>query len=217
MALRMESALTAESVLAALTQVTVPGFGVNPVDLGLIYGVEVEGTDVRLVMTLPDIAPEVPVNFRLAIEQVVRGRHPDLGQIAFDLVWDPPWREGTVAHDRLIPTIASLPGRSPGVVSAAAIRASLHRVIDPDWGINVVDLGLVRDIQVAGLSVTVTMTLTSADCRLRDNAEAVIRRVLITCHASLAEVSVELVWQPRWSESDISPEGKAALVAQASS
>lgn len=214
MAMGTEPGVTAEAVLEALTRVVVPGFGINPVDLGLIYGVEVDGHDVRLTMTLPDTAPEVPVNFRLAMEQVIRRRHPDVGQIAFDLVWDPPWREDFITAEGLLQQVAPLDGFDDGDLSVERLEASLESVIDPELGINIVDLGLVRSVQLSDTRATVVMTLTTPGCPLHSSIEGAVQRVLETCHPGLDGVSVELVWDPPWSTSDITPEGRAALAAQ---
>lgn len=214
MAMRTEAGLTAETILESLTRVVVPGFGVNPVDLGLIYGVGVEGPDVQVTMTLPDIAPEVPINFRLSMEQVIRRRHPEVNQIVFDLVWDPPWREDFITADGLLQQAAPLSNGKTDDLSVDGMQTSLERVIDPELGINIVDLGLVREVQLSGNRATVVMTLTTPGCPLHASIEGAVQRVLETCHPALGGVSVELVWDPPWSTSDITPEGREALAAQ---
>jgi len=47
---------------------------------------------------------------------------------------------------------------------AEEVKTALRSVVDPELGINIVDLGLVYDIEVDGGSATITMTLTSPGC-----------------------------------------------------
>jgi metal-sulfur cluster biosynthetic enzyme len=67
---------------------------------------------------------------------------------------------------------------SPSDERASAVRATLLDVIDPDLGVNVVDLGFVRGIEMHGRSAVITMTLTSAACPLASIMEDQIRTAL---------------------------------------
>lgn len=214
MAIRAEQDATAEDMLVALTRVVVPGFGINPVDLGLIYGVEVDGSDVRLTMTLPDLAPEVPVNFRLAIEQAIHRRHPGVDRIEFNLVWDPPWREDFISADGILQQEAPLPVGGGDELSEEGVMRSLLRVIDPELGINIVDLGLIRAVRLNDTAAQIEMTLTTPGCPLHSSIEDAVQRVLETCHPGLDDVTVEFVWDPPWSTDDISPAGRDALTSR---
>jgi metal-sulfur cluster biosynthetic enzyme len=53
-------------------------------------------------------------------------------------------------------------------MTEADIRAALHDVIDPELGVNIVDLGLVYRVDVDGRSAQITLTVTSPACPLRD-------------------------------------------------
>lgn len=204
--------VTAGDVLRVLTRVVVPGFGINPVDLGLIYGVEVAARSVRITMTLPDIVPEIPANIRFALEAAIQRRHPGMERIEFDLVWDPLWREDFITADGLLQREAPLAESKSSTLTLASLQQSLRRVIDPELGINVVDLGLIRQVTVNGAHVIVTMTLTTPGCPLHASIEGAIQRVLETCHPALTGVTVTFVWDPPWSTADISPAGRAQLV-----
>lgn len=57
------------------------------------------------------------------------------------------------------------------MVQMTDIQAALQRVIDPELGADIVDLGMVKDIQIEGGAVTVTIALTIAACPLRDQIE----------------------------------------------
>lgn len=92
------------------------------------------------------------------------------------------------------------------------ILQALYNVKDPELNINIVDLGLVYDITVNNEKklVIVEMTLSTPSCPLGN---------IITHYAKLAiesamtgyEACIELVWEPRWSYNNITPEGKQAL------
>ena len=78
-------------VLDALYEVYDPELGVNVVDLGLVYGIEIEGARVTVTMTLT--TPGCPLHDTLtsAVDDAVRGAGLEVDDVAVDLVWDPRW------------------------------------------------------------------------------------------------------------------------------
>jgi len=86
----------------------------------------------------------------------------------------------------------------------------LKQVIDPELGVNVVDLGLIYDLQVDGDCVYVRMTLTTPGCPLHDTIAEGVRRALQE-HPDIQEVDVELVWNPPWNPTRMSEEAKRQL------
>lgn len=79
------------------------------------------------------------------------------------------------------------------------VRDALSRVIDPEAGMNIVDLGLVYGFQVSADGVQVQMTMTSAACPM---AEMIVDDVHAQLAAVLPEhtpVTVDLVWDPPWT------------------
>lgn len=96
-------------------------------------------------------------------------------------------------------------------ITEADVRAALKQVIDPELGVNIVDLGLVYGIAIAGAAVTVTMTMTTPACPLgeylKDLVGAGVRREVPAVEA----VDVSLVWQPPWSPDLISDEAREQL------
>jgi len=83
---------TETNVFEALREVYDPELGVNIVDLGLVYGVEIEGADIRIIMTLT--TPGCPLHDMLteAVDDAMRVFLGATGKVEVDLVWDPRWR-----------------------------------------------------------------------------------------------------------------------------
>lgn len=99
----------------------------------------------------------------------------------------------------------------PSVVpSEADILEALHDVIDPELGIDVVNLGLVYQVRLNGTKVVLDMTLTSAACPLTDVIEDQTAQAL----AGLVTSSrINWVWLPPWGPERITPEGREMLQA----
>jgi metal-sulfur cluster biosynthetic enzyme len=94
----------------------------------------------------------------------------------------------------------------------AAVREALSDVIDPDLGVNVVDLGFVRAVRVEDRTAVITMTLTSAACPLTKIMEDQIGIEL----ASLGDIEGFLVdwqWVLAWRPADITDSGREQLRA----
>ena len=96
----------------------------------------------------------------------------------------------------------------------SAVWEQLKTVFDPEIPVNIVDLGLVYDCQIAednGIkSANVKMTLTAPGCgmgpTIAADAENKIRNV-----SGIEGANVELVWDPPWTQDMISEEGKMKL------
>ena len=75
----------------------------------------------------------------------------------------------------------------------------LATVIDPELGMNIVDLGLVYDVQVQEDAVSISMTMTTPACpaasHLVEQAKAIVRSQFPT----LQNVDIQLVWEPAWN------------------
>lgn len=89
------------------------------------------------------------------------------------------------------------------------MRDALKAVIDPELGLNIVDLGLIYDVAVDDSTVTVRYTLTTMACGLGPLIESGIKEV--TGALPFDDVRTELVFDPPWTPERISPEGKAFL------
>jgi metal-sulfur cluster biosynthetic enzyme len=89
--------------------------------------------------------------------------------------------------------------------------AALARVVDPELGIDIVELGLVYGLDVDGDRVDVTMTLTTAGCPLHDVIVAGAERALLD--AGAGSVDLEVVFDPPWSPDRIGAGGLRELGA----
>jgi len=101
-------------------------------------------------------------------------------------------------------------GDAPSVLRER-ILAALTQVYDPELGINIVDLGLVYDVDVhENGDVDIRYSLTTMGCPIGPLIEDQIRAFLAPIEG-LGEVRPELVFRPPWSPELMSDEAKAAL------
>ena len=91
------------------------------------------------------------------------------------------------------------------------VREALKQVIDPELGVNVVDLGLVYGIAIVGNRVEITMTLTTPGCPLHDSLREAVQTVIGLMIPTVESVSVNLVWDPPWSPDRITEDGRREL------
>jgi metal-sulfur cluster biosynthetic enzyme len=99
-----------------------------------------------------------------------------------------------------------------GVATSAACFEAMKAVIDPEIGINVVDLGLVYDITVNDGTAYLRMTLTSMGCPLTELLHQQATLVL-TRLPGIDEADVEFVFSPPWTTEMISDEAREELRA----
>jgi metal-sulfur cluster biosynthetic enzyme len=95
-------------------------------------------------------------------------------------------------------------------VTEERIYNALRKLIDPELGINIVDLGLIYDVQIQGGEVSIQMTLTTRGCPMHGSFVQAVERA-IRALAGVTAANVEVVWEPRWNPEMISPEGRQAL------
>ena len=106
-----------------------------------------------------------------------------------------------------------------GVVTKAAladVEEAMKDVVDPELGINVVDLGLVYGTHVDDDNVaTLDMTLTSAACPLTDVIEDQTRQALTTGPGGglVKDFRINWVWLPPWGPDKITDDGREQLRA----
>ncbi len=97
-----------------------------------------------------------------------------------------------------------------GSISADQARLVLRRVKDPELNLNIVDLGLIYDVNVEGDAVRVDMSLTSPGCpsgpEIMGEAEKELRTI-----PGVGDVVVNLVWSPAWTPERIEPRVRAYM------
>jgi metal-sulfur cluster biosynthetic enzyme len=87
----------------------------------------------------------------------------------------------------------------PDTLTEDAIRDALRVVVDPEVGLNIVDLGLVYSIEVGTQRVAVRMTMTTPACPVADTLVESARDAVRAAAPGVPDVEVELVWDPPWN------------------
>ena len=99
-------------------------------------------------------------------------------------------------------------------VTEEIITEAMRDVVDPELGINVVDLGLVYGVTLNDDgTATLDMTLTSAACPLTDVIEDQTRGALMGGPAGglVSDVTINWVWMPPWGPDKITDDGREQL------
>ncbi len=205
----VDPTLTPEAILTSLTRIVHPGYGVDVVNLGTIYGIELHGDFAKI--TMAHATNGDPAHVEQLIREGLFRRHPDLATVEFEISHDPPWRDDFITAEGELQLSNPMPANPDFTVTEDAVRDSLMHVIDPEVGVNVVDLGLVYGIAVNEPAIDITMTLTTPGCPLHDTIEAAIQRVIETRHPSITDIRTHLVWEPAWDTDMISDAGRRAL------
>lgn len=94
-------------------------------------------------------------------------------------------------------------------VAEEDVRRALEDVLDPELPVSVVDMGLIRGVEVAGSTVRVRLTYTTLGCPCTEILHDDIRRRLLA-EGGVERVEIEETFDP-WSRRDISPRGLARL------
>jgi metal-sulfur cluster biosynthetic enzyme len=106
---------------------------------------------------------------------------------------------------------AAAPTSGPAAADLEEITEAMRDVVDPELGINVVDLGLLYGITVdQNQTAVLDITLTSAACPLTDVIEDQTRAALADL---VADVRINWVWMPPWGPDKITEEGREQLRA----
>lgn len=100
-------------------------------------------------------------------------------------------------------------------VATEALRAALEQVLDPELGLNIVELGLVRALRVTPGAVVILLTMTSAACPM---AELIVDDVNDTLQPLLppdTTLDIQLHWEPPWTPAAMSEAARQRLRWQA--
>ena len=96
-------------------------------------------------------------------------------------------------------------------LSNQRIAEALRTVLDPELGINVVDLGLVYGITVSGWEVQIIMTMTSQACPLNSYFKQAVESAIRKQVPEVAAVNLDMVWQPEWIPAMMSQDAKRLM------
>jgi metal-sulfur cluster biosynthetic enzyme len=96
------------------------------------------------------------------------------------------------------------------MVTKEQVYEALQDCYDPEIPVNIVDLGLVYDVEVNGETVAVKMTLTAPGCGMGTMIAADARQRILALD-DVVDATVDLVWDPPWNPSMISEEAKQKL------
>ena len=96
------------------------------------------------------------------------------------------------------------------VLSAETVRQALRQVKDPELDMNIVDLGLVYDVEVDGGLVRINMTLTSPGCPAGPMITNDIYKV-VRALEGVQDVDIDIVWEPYWTPERIDPKIRAMM------
>jgi len=113
------------------------------------------------------------------------------------------------------PPVGALSPAASAEISEQQIWDTLKTCFDPEIPVNIVDLGLVYEMQLTKLPagnsrVDVRMTLTAPGCGMGPSIAGDAQQKLLMLDG-MEEATVEIVWDPPWHQSMISPEGRRAL------
>src|SRR5689334_17906497 len=94
------------------------------------------------------------------------------------------------------------------ILTEAAALETLRQVIDPELGCNIVDLGLIYDVTIAGRKVRVTMALTTPGCPMSESIRLGVQNALLNLD-SVDDAEVEIVFDPPWHPAMMTEVGRA--------
>ena len=96
------------------------------------------------------------------------------------------------------------------MITKEQVYEALHECYDPEIPVNIVDLGLVYDVEVNDGQVAVKMTLTAPGCGMGAMIANDAKQKIMDLEG-VSDATVDLVWEPPWNPSMISEEAKQKL------
>ena len=91
------------------------------------------------------------------------------------------------------------------------IMEVLREVNDPELGINLVDLGLIRAVDMQDKTITVTYSLTTPACPMNEYIDAEVVETVKERLPQVETVIPKLTWEPLWNPSQMSEDAKLEL------
>ena len=117
--------------------------------------------------------------------------------------------EHTPDHSDL-PDVPEAAGAGTSTLTVEDVTEAMKDVVDPELGINVVDLGLVYGVHLDGSNAVIDMTLTSAACPLTD---VITDQTESALEGLVSDVAINWVWMPPWGPDKITEDGREQLRA----
>lgn len=96
------------------------------------------------------------------------------------------------------------------IVTEKQILDALKECYDPEIPVNIVDLGLIYDIEVVDSRVSIKMTLTSTGCPASSMISQNVRNRVLQI-PEVKDVDVQIIWEPAWTPARMSEEAKQKL------
>ncbi len=96
------------------------------------------------------------------------------------------------------------------VITEATVMETLRQVVDPEIDCNIVDLGLIYSVQIAGASVAVQMTLTTPGCPMHESIASGVKMALLNLEG-VDNAEVDIVWDPPWHPAMMTEAGRARV------
>ena len=92
-------------------------------------------------------------------------------------------------------------------ITEAIVLETLRQVLDPELGCNIVDLGLIYNIEIKGSDVAVLMTLTTPGCPMHESISLGAENAVLSIEG-VHNATVQIVWEPPWHPSMMTERGR---------
>ncbi len=96
------------------------------------------------------------------------------------------------------------------MITKELVMQKLSEVVDPEIGLNIVEMGLIYSVEINGESVDVKMTLTAPGCPLQNTLVSIAKDAIQQIQG-IKNVNIQIVWDPPWHPSMMSEEAKKKL------
>jgi metal-sulfur cluster biosynthetic enzyme len=100
---------------------------------------------------------------------------------------------------------------NPESAPDTGLRDCLRAVLDPELGLNIVDLGLVYHARWSRDRIEVALTMTSRACPLSGTVIEEVREQIASAYPQISQVDIQLVWDPVWTPDLITDSGYEQL------
>ena len=120
------------------------------------------------------------------------------------------WLPSTVVSPMPIWKVKRIQGLFSVMVTEEDVREELKELMDPELDVNVVDLGLIYEIEVVDDRIEILMTLTTPACPMAGVFDEMVRQEVAHLEG-INEVDVEITFDPKWTPNMISDDGRDKL------